>query len=316
MAAAFRKPVFDAKKEIGSLNGKVILITGGTGGLGRETVLSFVAHEPAHIYFTGRSQPSADKVLAACKTRYPQIPVTFLRCDLADLEDVQRAAKRFLSLEHRLDILLANAGIMSKPPGVTKQGYELQFGTNHMGHALLVQLLTPLLQATAKESGDARIVWDTSLAYSLHPPGGTQFSSLKTPQNNLGRIFSPWVRYAQSKLANLLYAREYAKHHPEITSVSIHPGVSATGLVEGLSTFYKVFVYITSWWMMVPPETCAWNQQWAATAPLGKGGRQVESGGYYEPVGFKGGLTRSAGDDGLAAKLWEWTEAELEKYSL
>lgn len=172
MSGAFRKPVFDAKNEIGSLAGKVILITGGTGGLGRETVLSFVAHEPAHIYFTGRSQPSADKVIAECKSKYPDISVTFLRCDLADLEHVQQAAKHFLAKEQRLDILLANAGIMSKPPGLTMQGYELQFGTNHVGHALLVQLLTPLLEATAKKTGDARVVWDSSMAYSLHPRGG------------------------------------------------------------------------------------------------------------------------------------------------
>ncbi|KAF2165455.1 hypothetical protein M409DRAFT_24304 [Zasmidium cellare ATCC 36951] len=311
-----KKPVFDAEKEIPDLSGKVLLITGGTGGLGKESVLSFAAHNPAHIYFTGRSQPSADKVAEEAKAKYPNTPVTFLKCDLASHDAVRDAAKHFLSKESRLDILSCNAGIMAVPAGLTKDGYEIQFGTNHVGHALLVKLLTPLLEATAQKGHDVRIVWDTSLGHRGHPTGGILFDKLKTPQTDIFPIMGEWMRYGQSKLANLLYARAYAKHHPSITSVSVHPGVSATGLVGGLTFWQKALVYTTSWSFMIPPEQCAWNQQWAATAPLGDGPRQVVNGTYYEPVGLRGSLVPAAADDELAAKLWEWTERELEGYKV
>lgn len=314
----FRKPVFDPEKEIPSLAGKVILITGGTGGLGRETVVSFASHEPAHIYFTGRSQPSADETIKQASAKSPNTPVTFLKCDLASFASIKTAAKDIISKTTRLDIIMANAGIMAHPPSLTEDGYELQFGTNHLGHALLVKLLTPLLLSTASNpaSTDVRIVWDTSLGHKAHTSVGIDFTKLRTPHSDivpygLQSFAGPWVRYAQSKLANLIYARAFAKHYPQITSVSIHPGVSATGLVGGLTFAQRVFVYATSYPIMIPAEMCAWNQQWAATAPLGEGARQVKSGTFYMPVGKKGTTTSKGNDEALEQKLWEWTEEEL-----
>ncbi|KXT12198.1 hypothetical protein AC579_3439 [Pseudocercospora musae] len=307
----FKKPVFNPEKEIPDLSGRIILVTGGTGGLGRETVLSFAKRHPRHIFFTGRSQPSAEQTIQLAKQKAPQTPVTFVKCDLASFSSVKTAATEILSSTDRLDILNANAGIMALPPGLTQNGYEIQFGTNHMGHAYLVKLLTPLLQKTAQLPGaDVRVIWDTSLGYKAST--GIDFPKLKTKQEDISPFMAPWFRYGQSKLANLLYARAYAKKYPEITSVSIHPGVSATGLVENLGFFQKVFVYATSYFMMIPPEQCAWNQQWAAVAPLGTGTRQVASGTWYEPVGLKGSLTKAGGDDELAEVLWRWTEKELD----
>lgn len=307
--------VFDASKEIPDLSGKVILITGGTAGLGSATALSFAAHAPGQIYFTGRSQPSADKLIREVKAKYPNLGITFIQCDLASLASVQNAVKNLLSKIDRLDILMANAGVMALPHGQTSDGYEIQFGTNHMGHALLVKLLVPLMEDTAEKTGDVRIVWNTSLGYGLHPRGGILFDKVKTPQKDISPISGHWIRYGQSKLANLLYARSFAKHHPAITSVSIHPGVSATGLVTSLGIMDRLLVYVTNIGKMLSPEQCAWNQQWAATAPIGKGSRQVESGCYYEPVGVKGKLSGEAGNDELAEKLWVWTQKELEPYS-
>ena len=224
------------------------------------------------------------------------------------------AAKQILDRSKRLDILMANAGVMALPHNQTKEGYEIQFGTNHMGHALFVKLLTPLLEATAKLTGDARIVWNTSLGYALHPKGGVLFDKVKTSQKDISPIGGRWMRYGQSKFANLAYARAFAIHNPTITSVSIHPGVSATGLVTSLGIVDRLFVYATNIGSMLSPEQCAWNQQWAATAPLGKGPREVESGCYYEPVGIKGKLQGEAGNDEPAEKLWNWTQKELEGY--
>ena len=310
------KPVFDAEKEIPGLAGRVILITGGTAGLGYETALSFAAHGPAHIYFTGRSQPSADKLIKEVNEKFPKTPITFIKCDMASLKSVERAARELASKIDRLDIFMANAGVMALPPGQTEDGYETQFGINHMGHALLVKLLSPLMESTAKKTGDVRIVWTTSLGHRGHPSGGILFDKVKTPQSDISPIAGEWIRYGQSKLANLLYSRSFSKHHPSINSVCIHPGVSATGLVTSLTFMQRMLVYVTNIGNMITPEQCAWNQQWAATAPMGKGDRRVESGVYYEPVGIKGQLRREAGNGELAEKLWDWTQKELEGYSL
>lgn len=307
---------FDPVTDIPDLVDKVIIVTGGTAGLGRATILSLAAHQPTHIIFTGRSQASADVVVEEATSRYHGVSITFIRCDLASFASIQDAARKVLSKVSRIDILIANAGIMAVAPGLTEEGYEIQFGTNHMGHALLVKLLTPLMEATAKEHGDVRIVWTSSITYMIHPPGGIQFDKVKTLQTRIAPALPAWVRYAQSKLANMLYARAYAKHHPSITSVAVHPGISYTGLVNSLSWAERTFVYATTFWLALPAEACAYTQQWAATAPLGKGVGQVETGTYYEPVGRKGYLLRQAGDDDLAEELWEWTQQELKAYEL
>lgn len=308
---------FDPPKDIPDLAGRVVLVTGGTNGLGSQTVASLAAHNAAHIYFTGRSQSSADKVIAELKEKQPNAHITFFQCDLASLQSVKDAAKTLTDSLDRLDLVFANAGIMALPPTLTKDGYEIQFGTNHVGHALLIALLTPLLERTAQQASspaDVRIIWTTSQGYALHPRGGILFDKARTPQSDISPVAGGWVRYGQSKLANLLYARAYARHHPSITSVSIHPGVSATGLVTSRSFLDRAIVYSTCFYKMLTPEQCAWNQQWAATAPLGTGAKQVESGKYYEPIGVKTPLQRDAGNDELAEKLWDWTQKELEPW--
>ncbi|KAK3114266.1 hypothetical protein LTR53_007586 [Teratosphaeriaceae sp. CCFEE 6253] len=310
------KVQFDPASDIPSLASRVILVTGGTAGLGRETVLSFAAHAPAHIFFTGRSASSADGLVQDATARYPECPVTFIPCDLASLDSVFQAAKSIIAQTDRLDIAMMNAGVMTLPPGLTKDGYEIQFGTNHMGHALLAKLLTPLLSATAQRTGDVRLVWTTSLGYRAHLKGGVLFGSIKTTQCNITPVLGPWMRYGQSKLANLLYARAFAQHHPDMVSVSIHPGVSATGLVTSLSFANRMFVYATNIGRMISAEECAWNQQWAATALLGSAEGQVESGKYYEPVGIKTVPSGEATNDELAEKLWQWTQEELGAYTL
>lgn len=301
---------------IPSLEGKVLFITGGTAGLGRETLVSLAAHRPAQIYFSGRSESSATALIAELSKLYPHVPCTFIRIDLASLASVKTATAAFLARETRLDILFANAGVMALPPGLTADGYEVQFGTNLLGHAALVKLLLPLMEATAQRGHDVRVIWNTSLGYKFAP--GIDFASLKTPQANISPVYvlGDWFRYGQSKLANLLYARELAARYPSITSVSIHPGIAKTGLVTGLGKFNRWFVWATTLTSTVPAEQCAWNQQWAAVAPKGTGEREVVSGTFYEPVGIKGDLTKAAGDDGLAKELWEWTQKELEAFGI
>lgn len=301
---------------IPSLTNKVIFITGATAGLGRAALLSLAAHNPSKIYFSGRSQASADTLLKDLAAFHPSVPCTFIRADLASLASVKKAAETFLARESRLDLFFANAGVMALPPGVTEDGYEVQFGTNHLGHAALVKLLLPVMQTTAQRGNDVRVVWNTSQGYQF--ASKIDFASLKTTQACLSPFYvlSDWVRYGQSKLANILYAREFAKRYPEIVSVPIHPGVAETGLVTGLKGFNRWFVWVTTLRIKVPIEQCAWNQQWAAVAPVGSGKGEVVSGRYYEPVGAEGVLTKAGKDDELARELWEWTERELEAFGI
>ena len=244
--------------------------------------------------------------------------VTFIPCDLADLSSVRSASEKLLSELTRLDVLICNAGIMVVPPALSKDGYEIHFATNHLGHALLTKKLLPLLQATATATAEAgpgrgdtvRIIMVSSAAWRGTPPGGIVFDKLKTKQEGLP-FLGRWLRYGQSKLANMLYARELAKRHPEILSFSLTPGVVATGLVKDSGWADKALVYATTWRAMKTPEEGTHNTLWA----VGVDGRDVEPGAFYEPVGKVSKMeSKASRDPELGGKLWEWTEGELERW--
>ncbi|OJJ95150.1 hypothetical protein ASPACDRAFT_48254 [Aspergillus aculeatus ATCC 16872] len=189
---------FNPDTDIPSLSGKVILITGGTAGLGTETARQLAKHGPAHIYISGRSASSADTVISQIQSNTNPTNTT------------ETTPFTFLSR-------------------VTVDGYEIQFGTNHLGHALLIQKLPPQLQATAAEGHDVRVI---------------AFDSLRTTQEY--PIFAGWIRYGQSKLANLLYARELAHRYPELSSISLTHGVVNTGLVGSLGCWNRAFAWVTN----------------------------------------------------------------------
>jgi NAD(P)-dependent dehydrogenase (short-subunit alcohol dehydrogenase family) len=279
----------------------------GTGGLGAASAIHLAKHNPSHIYLSGRNATSAEKVIKQIHQINPKLAATFIECDLASLTSVKTAAEHFANQHSTLDILMCNAGIMALPPGQTADGYELQFGTNHLGHALLIKKLLPLLEASANADASPRIVLLTSMGWRMHPCGGIIFDKLKTEQDMA--FGGPWLRYGQSKLANLLYARELAKRFPGITSVSVHPGVVQTGLVNDLRIKEKLFVYATTWWMILQPHEGAFSQTWAATVDKAK----IRNGGYYEPVGKweDGKLNSTARDGALSERLWDWTEEAL-----
>ncbi|KAK4867630.1 hypothetical protein LT330_001140 [Penicillium expansum] len=297
---------YNPETEIPDLTGKSIFITGGTGGLGAASAIHLAKHNPSHIYISGRNATSAEKVIKQIHKDTPNLAVTFIKFDLSSLSSVKEAAERFTSQHRTLNILMCNAGVMALPPSTTVDGYELQFGTNHLGHALLIKKFLPLLEATT----DPRIVLLTSQGWGLHPRGGIIFDKLKTPQNiSFG---GPWVRYGQSKLANLVYARELARRFPGITSVSVHPGVVGTGLVDGLGIKEKMLVYALSWWRMLQVHEGAFSQTWAATVDKA----EIRNGGYYEPVGKLENrkLDAAARDEVLAERLWDWTEEALKEF--
>ncbi|KAJ5884858.1 hypothetical protein N7495_009368 [Penicillium taxi] len=296
--------------QIPNLAGKVIFITGGTNGLGAQSALQLARHDAAHIYISGRNEKGAEKVIEQIKETGTKTEVSFIKCDLASLSSVKEAAERFISQVPRLDILMCNAGIMATPPGLTSDGYEVQFGTNYVGHALLIKKFLPLLQKTAKEVGDVRILLLTSEALKMHPRGGIIFSDLKTVQSFA--VGGSWQRYGQSKLAVALYARELARRYPSILSVSIHPGIVGTDLVGNCGVFNRVFLYMLAGGKLLAPEHGAYTQIWAATVPR----EDIENGHWYEPVGKLADhkLGGNKKNDVLSERLWNWTKEELERY--
>lgn len=299
--------LYNPSTSIPDLAGRTLLVTGGTSGLGAETILALSQHNPGHIFFSGRNAASAEAVISrvTSSTKLASTPpVTFLKCDLSSLDSVASAAKEFRTKSEGLDVLFCNAGILAHPPGLTTDGYEIQFGTNHLGHALLIRLLLPTLQ----RSLDPRIVINSSEAFQMAPSGGIAFDSLKTTQS--WRVLGDWLRYGQSKMANILYAKELAQRYPEVLSVSLHPGVIKTGMVENAGLFNRFLLYIKYMGKIITIEQGAYTQLWAGTSERGK----IENGGFYYPIGELNSGNATARDARLAKKLWDWTEEQLQPW--
>ena len=200
----------------------------GNNGLGLETCRQLAKHNP-HIYLAARTPSKAEAAIADIKGTVPNANITYLQLDLASLESVKKAANTFNAESDKLDILINNAGVMALPASTTKDGYEIQFGTNHIGHFFFTKLLMPTLQRTAEDKRDVRIVNLSSKGHELPPKGGL---ALKDARSNMDS-YNTWVRYGQSKLANLLFTRELSRRYPAIKSMALHPGGIETGLAQG-----------------------------------------------------------------------------------
>lgn len=190
-----------------------------------ETCRQLAKHNP-HIYLAARTPSKAESAIADIKETVPNANITFLHLDLASLESVKQAAEIFNAKSDRLDVLINNAGVMALPASTTKDGYEIQFGTNHIGHFLFTKLLLPTLQRTAEDKGDVRIVNLSSEGHRLPPRGGLALKEARSDMTS----YNTWVRYGQSKLANILFTRELTRRYPAIKSVALHPGGIETGL--------------------------------------------------------------------------------------
>lgn len=239
----------------------------------------------------------------------PSAKLSYIECNQTSLRSVDEAAKAFLSRSDTLDVLICNAGVMAIDAGTTQDGYENQFGINQLAHSLFVKQLLPCLQRATRTKGEARIIFVSSNGFRYPPPGGIIFKDLKSTQKMA--IFGRYMRYGQSKLANVIYTSELAKRYPEITSISIHPGVIWTNLMTSLGLLDQIWVWLTTLGQSIPEHEGAYNSEWAATAAK----NDVKSGSFYEPVGVLGGQTKTSSDPKLGEELWDWTQKQLEGYS-
>jgi NAD(P)-dependent dehydrogenase (short-subunit alcohol dehydrogenase family) len=199
---------FAPAKDIPSLAGKVILITGAAGDLGRQTAIELAKYgRPARIYVADLPRGEAEKKAVVDRitreayetngeeksTGTPRTEVRFIDLDLTSFESVRACASEFAAQEERLDILFLNAGIIRVAKGTTKEGYEVHFGLNYLGHALLAKLLIPTLEKTAAQGAEPRMVVVSSEGHAMAPKGGIQFAKLQS--ECAAMVFDPLPPY-------------------------------------------------------------------------------------------------------------------------
>lgn len=278
-------------------SGRTFLVTGANTGIGFE-VARALAGRNARVLLGCRDEGKARAAMEAIRASVPGADLAFVPLDLADLDQVRRAADHVAQTEPRLDVLVNNAGVMFPPLTRTKQGHELQFGVNHLGGFALSGLLLPKLS----EAPNARIVITASIA---HRRGTVNWDDIDAHAS-----YRPTQRYADSKLMNLLHAFELDRRlraaGSPVASVACHPGVAATELVRHLPKIAKL-----AWPVMCRFTNTAAQGAWpalqAATAPGVSSGDYYGSQGFREARGVSGPATCSpaARDTIAAARLWD-----------
>ena len=204
------------------LAGKTVIITGANTGIGKETAID-MAKRQARVIMACRSVERGEKAAEEVRRASGSSNVVFQQLDLASLTSVRRFCERVLKEEPRIDILINNAGIMACPYWKTEDGFEMQFGVNHLGHFLLTNLLLDRL----KEAPAARIVNVSSSGYKFAKCINFDDININSEQS-----YNPWQAYCQSKLANILFTRSLAKRleGTNVFTNCLHPGVIRTEL--------------------------------------------------------------------------------------
>ncbi|EPS27392.1 hypothetical protein PDE_02335 [Penicillium oxalicum 114-2] len=311
-------PVF-TEKECGDLSGKVFIVTGGASGVGRELVKILFSNNGT-VYIAARSEAKAQDTIAWCRAEHPGSTgrVEFLSLDLDDLTRIKASAEEFMAKETRLDVLWNNAGVMVPPAGSkTKQGYELQLGTNCLGPFLFTQKLLPILTRTAETApkGSVRVAWAASLVINLGAPsGGIDMENITWSKKAGSQV----DKYAQSKVGNLFLASEFAKRDKsrDVVHVAFNPGNLKSPLQRHMS---RIADASTSW-MLHHPRFGAYTELFAG---LSHEIKAEQAGSYIIPWGrisvprkdlLKAMKSREEGGSGTAAAFWSWCETETAKY--
>lgn len=290
------------------LSGKVVIVTGGSSGLGKESVLQLAKRGPRAIYLTARTAARGNAAIREIEAAVPQARdiVKFLELDLASFPSIRRAADTFLAQADRLDILMNNAGLMASPPGLTEDGYEVQFGSNYMGPALFTKLLMPIINKTAAlPDSDTRVINLSSELFKQAPKQGLLLEQCKTPLDDISGL----SRYGHAKLADHYHTVMLSRKYPATIFVSIHPGVVNTGLLDDLKKrrpWLGIVLGVLGYIFLTDVQAGARSQLWASTTTS----TNIKSGMFYNQhqKEYKDPVLYQISD---AQKLWDWTEAEF-----
>ncbi|KAL8726432.1 MAG: hypothetical protein Q9166_006710 [cf. Caloplaca sp. 2 TL-2023] len=289
----------------GKLSGKAVLITGCSSGIGIETAKAMAA-TGAKVFATARDIKKGESALADI---LKPGQVELVKMDLDSLDSVRAAVKQVLSKTRTLNILINNAGIMAIPNLVkTADGFESQFGTNHLAHFLLFELLKPTLLASSTPEMESRVI---CLSSSGHRAGPVQIGNYNFERGN----YSPWAAYGSSKTANIYMANEIERRYGSkgLHGLSVMPGGIRTGLQghvpDSVKASWDVDLEVKNY-MKSPPQGAATSVYAALSKEWeGKGGRYLEDCSESPPVPAYGGATAvgyapHAYDEKSAKKLW------------
>lgn len=288
--------------QIPDQSGRTAVVTGANSGLGLITARE-LARKGAHVVIACRNLDKGAEAQRQIETATPSGSVEVEELDLASLDSVRSFAERFRAKGSALDLLINNAGVMAPPRRETADGFELQFGTNHLGHFALTAQLIGEMDGRA----DARVV---TVSSGAHRGGRIDFDDL-----NWDKRYSRWRAYCRSKLANLLFALELGRRlraaGSPIKSLGAHPGYSATNLQSAAApTVDRLIMVVTNKLFAQSAEMGALSILYAATSPDAESGMYVgpdglaEQRGYPKPVG----MSSAARDEDLARRLWEVSE--------
>ena len=299
---------------VGALPGLNILITGCTSGIGIETARALYL-TGANIFITARNTSKGNEVASQLSTDSSR-PVKVIEMSLDSFASIRKGAADFLSQTSKLNILINNAGIMATPKGRTADGFESQFGTNHLGHFLLFQLLKPAFLVGATPERPSRVI-------SVSSTGHRNAASLDFDNLDFSKSpYTPMLAYGNSKLANIYFANELTRRYQDqnLIGLSLHPGSIETPLrrhleVQGGEAFKKTVDSPEYQAQLKSTEQGAATSVWAAVGRewMHRGGVYLEDVGEAGPVEAEGpswrpGYSPAAYRPEDERRLWELSE--------
>lgn len=290
--------------DIPDQTGRVAVVTGANSGLGYITARE-LARKGARVALACRDEVRGREAIARVIADVPKADVELRSLDMASLASIRAFADGVQASYPALDLLVNNAGVMAIPRRETADGFEMQFGTNHLGHFALTGLLLPLLV----KQPDARVVTVSSTA---HRPGSLNFDDIMHEQS-----YRRWKVYSDSKLANLLFTYEFQRRLSAIDSplisVAAHPGTASTNLIKPGSEGNRLKATVMSVGIRLIGQSEAQGalpQLYAATSPDVRGGEYFGPNGIAENRGYPKRVdsTSASKDTETATRLWELSE--------
>jgi len=270
-----------------------ILITGGNAGIGLETAIA-LAKKGAKVIIACRNETKAKQAVLDIKKAAGSEAVDYLVCDLSSFDSIKSCAENYLNKFGQIDVLVNNAGLFTNTLQLTKEGFELQFGVNHLGHFLLTHLLLDALQKSAAP----RIV---NVSSGAHYNGKINMQYFRGEMG--AEKYKGMPAYQQSKLANVLFTKELARRYPNICSHALHPGVVSTEIAQKAGSWFLATLWRVFRPLMLTAEKGAKTSVYVASSPdvLTVNGRYFDKPKEKEPAPL-------AKDETLAKELWEASE--------
>ncbi|XP_055628991.1 retinol dehydrogenase 12-like isoform X2 [Toxorhynchites rutilus septentrionalis] len=274
------------------LDAKVVIITGANSGIGKEAAIE-CAKRGARVYMACRNASRMEKARQEILDKSGSQNVFGLELDLASFQSIKKFVQTFLSMERRLHVLINNAGVMTCPKAYSKEGFEMHFGTNHLGHFLLTNLLLELL----KKSAPSRVVTVSGFGY--------KWGRIDKNDINSEKDYREWVAYSQSKLCNILFSRRLARRlrGTGVTTYCLNPGLINTELMRHLNRFLMIAAKPVFWVFFKSAKSGAQTTLYCAMEPsIAK-----ETGKYYSDCRLKEPRAHAT-DDAMAEWLWNISE--------